>query len=103
MVLGAILAFVILAIAVLVILAESFYAGRALQAKTVEVAQLRASRGRLIDASDAARRELERDLHDGVQPRLVALLLNVSMARRDGQFDGSPAVMTTSSTNCARS
>jgi hypothetical protein len=93
MVLGAILGFAILAIAAVVMLAESFYADRVLRGKTVEVAQLRASGGRLIDASDAARRELERDLHDGVQPRLVALLLNVSMARRDGQFDGSPAVV----------
>ena len=65
----------------------------ALQAKTVEVAQLRASRGRLVDASDAARREIERDLHDGVQPRLVALLLSVSMARRAGQFDQAAAVI----------
>jgi signal transduction histidine kinase len=64
-----------------------------LRAKSVEVAQLRASRGRLIDASDAARRDIERDLHDGVQPRLVALLLNVSMARRARQFDQSPAVL----------
>jgi len=64
-----------------------------LQAKTAEVAKLRASRGRLVDASDAARREIERDLHDGVQPRLVALLLNVSMARRAGQFDQAPAVI----------
>ena len=65
----------------------------ALRAKTVEVAHLRASRGRLVDASDAARREIERDLHDGVQPRLVALLLNVSVARRAGQFDGAPKVI----------
>jgi signal transduction histidine kinase len=66
----------------------------ALRAKVAEVAELRASRGRLVDASDAARREIERDLHDGVQPRLVALLLNVSMARRAGQFDSAPAVIS---------
>jgi signal transduction histidine kinase len=64
-----------------------------LRAKVAEVSELRASRGRLVDASDAARREIERDLHDGVQPRLVALMLNVSMARRAGQFDGAPAVI----------
>ena len=64
-----------------------------LRAKVAEVAELRASRGRLVDASDAARREIERDLHDGVQPRVVALLLNVGMARREGQFDGAPAVV----------
>jgi signal transduction histidine kinase len=65
----------------------------ALREKVAEVAELRASRGRLVDASDAARREIERDLHDGVQPRLVALLLNVSMAHRAGQFDGAPKVI----------
>jgi signal transduction histidine kinase len=63
------------------------------RAQREEVVRLRASRGRLVDASDAARRAIERDLHDGVQPRLVALLLNVSMARRAGQFDGAPAVI----------
>jgi signal transduction histidine kinase len=72
---------------------EAQNTGPALEAKTAEVAELRASRGRLVDASDAARREIERDLHDGVQPRLVALLLNVSMARRAGQFDQAPAVI----------
>jgi signal transduction histidine kinase len=64
-----------------------------LRAKVAEVAELRASRGRLVDASDAARREIERDLHDGVQPRVVALLLNVGMARRAGQVDPAPVVM----------
>ena len=36
-------------------------------------AELRASRARIVDAADAARRRLERDLHDGAQQRLVAL------------------------------
>ena len=76
----------------LVIVAEA-RAQPALRAKLAEVSELRASRGRLVDASDAARRSIERDLHDGVQPRLVALLLNVSMARRAGQLDGAPAVI----------
>src|SRR4051794_33555033 len=69
---------------------EARSAGPALAARTAEVAELRASRGRLVDASDAARRQVERDLHDGVQPRLVALMLNVSMARRAGQFEQAP-------------
>ena len=34
--------------------------------------ELRASRARLVEAGDAARRRLERDLHDGAQSRLVA-------------------------------
>jgi signal transduction histidine kinase len=65
----------------------------ALRAKVAEVYELRASRGRLIDASDAARRGFERDLHDGVQPRLVALLLNVGMARRAGALHGTTVVI----------
>jgi signal transduction histidine kinase len=65
----------------------------ALQARAAEVSALRASRGRLVDASDAARREVERNLHDGVQPRLVALLLNVSTARRAGELGGSQGVV----------
>jgi signal transduction histidine kinase len=43
--------------------------------------QLRASRARLVTAGDAARRRLERDLHDGAQARLVALALLLRTAR----------------------
>jgi signal transduction histidine kinase len=38
---------------------------------------LRASRRRLVEASDRERRRLEHDLHDGAQQRLVSLLLAV--------------------------
>jgi PAS domain S-box-containing protein len=48
------------------------------QARTEE---LRASRIRIVEAADAARRRIERDLHDGAQQRLVALGLEVRMAR----------------------
>jgi signal transduction histidine kinase len=44
--------------------------------------ELRASRARLVEAGDAERRRIERDLHDGVQQRLVSLLLNLKLARR---------------------
>ena len=44
-------------------------------------AELRASRARIVEASDAARRALERDLHDGAQQRLVELALDLRMAR----------------------
>ena len=43
--------------------------------------ELRASRARLVTAGDAARRRLERDLHDGAQARLVALALLLRTAR----------------------
>jgi signal transduction histidine kinase len=44
--------------------------------------QLTASRVRIVAAADEARRRLERDLHDGVQQRLVALALQLRMAQR---------------------
>ena len=43
--------------------------------------ELRASRARLVEAGDAARQRLERDLHDGAQSRLVALSLLLRTAR----------------------
>jgi signal transduction histidine kinase len=43
--------------------------------------ELRASRARLVEAGDAERRRLERNLHDGAQSRLVALALNLRLAR----------------------
>ncbi len=39
-----------------------------------QLEDLRASRARIVEAGDAERRRLERDLHDGAQQRLVGLL-----------------------------
>ena len=47
----------------------------------VREAELRASRARVVAAGDAERRNLERDLHDGAQQRLMGLLLGVRLAR----------------------
>jgi signal transduction histidine kinase len=44
--------------------------------------QLQESRARIVAASDAARRQIERNLHDGAQQHLVALAVNVRLARR---------------------
>jgi PAS domain S-box-containing protein len=44
--------------------------------------QLAASRARLVAASDAERRRLERNLHDGAQQRLVTLALLLRRARK---------------------
>src|SRR4051794_5667314 len=43
--------------------------------------ELAASRARIVTASDEARRRVERDLHDGVQQRLVSLALGVRAAQ----------------------
>ena len=44
------------------------------------LAELRASRQRLIAAQDEARRRIERNLHDGAQQQLVALKVGLSLA-----------------------
>ncbi|MGZ4270554.1 MAG: PAS domain-containing sensor histidine kinase [Solirubrobacteraceae bacterium] len=50
-------------------------------ASTHARAELAASRVRIVQAADEARRRLERDLHDGAQQRLVSLALVLRMAR----------------------
>jgi signal transduction histidine kinase len=45
------------------------------------VKELRASRTRIVESADAARRRIERDLHDGAQQQLVALALRLGSAR----------------------
>jgi signal transduction histidine kinase len=43
--------------------------------------ELRRSRARIVEATDAERRRLERDLHDGAQQRLVSLSLALRLLR----------------------
>ena len=45
-------------------------------------AELRVARRRIIEAADAARAQLERDLHDGAQQQFVSALLRLRMAER---------------------
>ena len=49
--------------------------------------ELRASRARLVEAADDARRKLERNLHDGAQQRLVALSVSLRLAESKLQSD----------------
>jgi signal transduction histidine kinase len=51
------------------------------------VADLRASRARLASAADAGRREIERNLHDGAQQRLVALRMRLADAEAHAASD----------------
>jgi signal transduction histidine kinase len=52
-------------------------------AKAESMSELAASRRRIVAASDEARRQIERDLHDGTQQRLVSLGLTVRAALTD--------------------
>jgi signal transduction histidine kinase len=45
-------------------------------------AKLQQSRARIVEAADAARRKLERDLHDGAQQRLVGLAIHLRLLAR---------------------
>jgi signal transduction histidine kinase len=44
-----------------------------------QLAEVRASRGRIVAAADAERRRIERNLHDGAQQRLVTLSLTLGL------------------------
>jgi signal transduction histidine kinase len=57
---------------------------------SAQLEELRASRARIIDAGDAERRRLERDLHDGAQQRLVALALSLRLLRSQLPSDAAP-------------
>ena len=61
-----------------------------------QLAEVRASRGRIVTAADAERRRIERDLHDGAQQRLVTLSRRAwprSSSRRPGR-SGRPLART---------
>jgi signal transduction histidine kinase len=53
------------------------------------LAELQASRARIVEAGEAERRRLERNLHDGAQQRLVALSLGLRLA--EAKIDTAPA------------
>lgn len=51
------------------------------------LAELRASRARLVALADAERQRVERDLHDGAQQRLVAVALGLRLAQQRLEHD----------------
>ncbi|MGI5165726.1 sensor histidine kinase [Spirillospora sp. CA-253888] len=67
--------------------ARALLTGEDLRAELVEVSR---SRARLVDAFEAERRRIERDLHDGAQQRLISLTMQLGLARLDLPPD-SPA------------
>jgi PAS domain S-box-containing protein len=51
-----------------------------------QLAEVRASRTRILEAADHARREIERNLHDGAQQRLVSVALNLQRLADSGEL-----------------
>jgi signal transduction histidine kinase len=66
-----------------------------LQAEVLsQLEDLRASRARIVETGDTARRRLERDLHDGAQQRLLALSYDLRLARAAADAAGdSPTAL----------
>ena len=59
-------------------------------------AQLVESRMHIVAVADAARRSLERDLHDGAQQRLIAMSVTIERARKEllaGRHEGAAALL----------
>ena len=52
------------------------------------LAELEASRARLVEAGESERRRLERDLHDGAQQRLVSIAMALGLV--DARLQGDP-------------
>ncbi len=72
---------------------------------TARLAELQASRERIVTAADAERRRIERNLHDGAQQRLVTLALQLSLIRREIHRDPKEAeeLISSASEELARS
>jgi signal transduction histidine kinase len=67
-------------------------ASRELDELRLEIAELRASRMRLLLAADAERRSIERVMHDGLQQLLVGLAADVELASRSIETDPKRAM-----------
>lgn len=72
------------------VVARSLLVGPPKEELYAELGQVTESRARLVNAFEYERRRIERDLHDGAQQRLVALSMDLGMARVDLDED-SPA------------
>ncbi|MET0613891.1 MAG: histidine kinase [Thermoleophilaceae bacterium] len=55
---------------------------------------LQTSRARIVETADAARRQLERDLHDGAQQRLLALSYDLRLVRASTADDGDTELVS---------
>ena len=73
-------------------------------AALAQLADLRAARARIVEAADDTRRQLERNLHDGAQQRLLALSYELQLAETDATTTGDPrlaAVLATAGNKAA--
>ncbi len=79
-----------------VVLVVTFLVRDAYQRLNERTDQLEESRTRIVEVADAARRSLERDLHDGAQQRLLAMSVTIERARKEllaGRHEGASALL----------
>ena len=69
--------------------ATGLLAPRPVDAMRARITELTQTRAGVLEATDAERRRIERDLHDGAQQHLVALAMNLGRAK--AKFDSDPA------------
>jgi len=79
-----------------VVLVVTYLVRDAYQRLTERTAELEESRTRIVEVADAARRSIERDLHDGAQQRLLAMSVTIERARKElqaGRHEGASALL----------
>jgi signal transduction histidine kinase len=59
-----------------------------------QLSEVRASRSRIVAAADAERRRIERNLHDGLQQRLVTLCVGLGLAATRGGAEAPAALLS---------
>jgi PAS domain S-box-containing protein len=72
------------------------------EAERAQSRELAASRRRLVEAADAERRRLGRDLHDGAQQRLVNVVIALQMAIADSASETAAQELVASALDEAR-
>lgn len=60
-----------------------------------QLEEVRASRARIVQAGEAERRRIERDLHDGAQQRLTSLSYTIGLAQAQLGADSNAALQST--------
>jgi signal transduction histidine kinase len=72
---------------------------RLLAEREAQLAEIKASRERIVAAGDAERRRLERNLHDGAQQRLVGIALQLRLLQNRVVNDPSAAALVTTASD----
>jgi PAS domain S-box-containing protein len=69
---------------------------RRLEVERARLAEVRASRARIVEAADEERRRVVRDLHDGAQQRLVHTIITLKLVHRalERADEAAPALVT---------